>query len=218
MKSIIFSVSLLAISCADVKVKMDDINGANVNDAKFAIFDESVVEILPGVNSSLLTVIASDREDLCDQIQLDPNAVLNLVDVKAITVIVEKLDELGEGGFVSGEDLISNTTLVEPPIIGAVRINTFVDVRQDNKSIIFASDISVANTGSIGVGNLVVNEIIEGESLDADFTEIIAADFANAADFDTDFNGDGFDDGFGVNSNVEINIRKAVFCDAIILD
>lgn len=218
------ALGLLAVGCGDVKVDMDDVNGANANDAKFAIFADTVVATdfdLDGVadlDLSTLLVTISDQEDLCDQLEADPEAVNNLDDVQAVSILVLKIDEIGAGGFAAGDSLTSNITIFETlfaPAAGNVFVEGNVLVREGGADVINATGLGLADLANFGDGALNLDDFAAGEALSGDFSVTLAADVADPAAADTDIDGDDVNDFLSIEAALNVNIKNSTFCAAL---
>jgi hypothetical protein len=207
--------ALLSAACGDVKVAMDDINDANVDAAQFAIFanDQAANADL---EFSTVAVAISDREDLCTQLEADPNAVGNLADIQAVVLLAFKVEAAGQAtGFVKGDKLEGNTSFIDflaTPAAGQVSLLSSVKIREGGVDLVAASDDGV----NAGTGQLKIDAFTAGEELAISFSGTLTSDIADDARFNADSNNDGVNDFQSISAALDVKVRSATFCAALL--
>lgn len=212
--------ALFTVGCGDVKVNMDDVNGVNVNDAQFAVFADSVEAVdldgdgINDVDISVLSVIVSDQEDICAQIEADPDGQNPPADAQLVQLFAIKFDAVGAGGFAAGDTLTSNKSFIDL-IFGGVAGDVVVDAR----AIVREADVDVISSGTdffaLNNGSLTINDFTAGAEAAFDLSVTLTQDLANEATFDTDSDGDGINDFLAINSVLTVNVKSATFCAAL---
>jgi hypothetical protein len=221
---------LLAVGCGEkppiidepqAAIIIDDINGLNPKDAKFAIFN-NVTEPTDidgdGVNdfdATSLVLIASDQEDLCGALTADPNALDNLPDIQAVQITAVRFDTLGQGiGFAEG-DITANKGLFEllfgDVVAGDTVLFSGVTIRVGGVEKVQALDDGVFE---VGKGVLDLKSFEPGVEVSADFTGILTQEVADEAFFDTDTDGDGINDTQTINNELKASFKNVLFCAA----
>ncbi len=237
MKRYMFSALLasFALACGGdgdgngggTSVQMDDVNGLNANAANNAIFDILVQPVdadgdgADDADVAQLLVIVSDQADLCAQIEADPDAIEGAADVQAASILGFRGAALGDGANAYAVENLASDTPLLGVILGAVPGSTFVEgivsVREGGVDKVSASGIGLNDFGQAGNATFNITELTAGASLSGTFTTTLAGDQADPATFDTDADGDGTNDFFGINAALTINIDGATFCDAILV-
>jgi hypothetical protein len=218
----LLATSLLAVGCGqEAKIKVDDINGLNPKDAKFAIFNNITgpTDIDgDGVNDfdvTSLVLIASDQEDLCGALTADPDAIANLPDIQAVQIIAARFDTLGQGvDFAEGE-IAANKGLFEllfgVVVPGDTILFSAVSIRVGGVDKVQALDDGLF-AASDGVIDLKSFEA--GVEVSADFIGTLTQEVADETLFDTDTDGDGINDTQTINNELKASFKNVSFCAA----
>jgi hypothetical protein len=209
---------LLTVGCGEVKIKVDDVNGLNPKDAKFAIFNLTTAPAdidLDGINDfdvTALTLIASDQEDLCAALAADPDAIANLPDVQAVQIAAIRIDALGQGKDFEEGEIKGNKSVFEVLLAGApgdTALLSAISIRVGgvDKVTAFDDGFFEASDGVLDIKNLTA-----GAEISADFVGTLTQEVADSAFFDTDQDGDGINDFQTLNNELEVSFKNVQFC------
>jgi hypothetical protein len=215
----IAAISLLAVGCGkDAKIKVDDINGLNPKDAKFAVFNSTVApqdidgDQVDDFDVTTLSLIASDQEDLCGALAADPDALTNLPDVQAVSIAAVQLAELGQGKDFAEGDLKGNAGIFDLFLGGAAGdtvLFSAVTIRVGGVNKVQALDDGLF---AVSDGVLSINKFEPGAEISADFTATLTSETADAAFFDTDSDGDGENDLQTLANTLNVSFKNVQFC------
>jgi hypothetical protein len=198
-----------------VVTQAEDINGQNANNATFSIFGLNVQKIdgngdgTIDVTVSILGVVASDQENICDQIPDATSGVL--VDGTTDFRVAVKV-ELGDvaGGFAN------NDIVTDGGGVGDI-VGLFLNKVEGGVTLMDASDGSLDNQNPdlfLDQDGTLTIDSISDQFLTATLTGEVVNFDKIAAIKDTDFDGDGVNDALQLAAGVgiDVSVTNAVRC------
>jgi cysteine-rich repeat protein len=202
---------------------MDDINGANANNARFAVYLDSLVQKDVNQDGSLDTDIAqleiyiTDQPDavaLCSALAEDPLAFNSLPDLEGFRLLIIKEDLLDKGGFADTEELSTTVNFGSAVLFPApdqVYVGAGVTKRSDGINALLADNSAFeVNNGNTSL-SFAPDGLLSG-SLQVNLT----ADRSGLVPFDTveDFIFvDGEPDFFAIDTPVDIQFNNVQRCN-----
>jgi cysteine-rich repeat protein len=198
-----------------------DINGANANNARFAVYTETITPTdgngdgVPDADVARIDLYVTDQantEAFC-QVVADPNAFNVLPDAEGFQLLLIKEDAVGSGGFGSGVNLVSNGN-VGAALLFAAPGRTFVGATVTKRAggvneLLANGSVFEENDGSASI------EITPDGKLTGQLNVTLTADRSGLVPFDTveDFiDVDGEPDFFGISAPLEIEFRNVSKC------
>jgi hypothetical protein len=189
----------------------NDINAQNANNATFSIFGQ-VIQKIDGdgdgtidATATLLAMVASDRETICDDIVgIFNNNADGLTDVTIAVSLGLKI-ELGdvEGGFSNGESITGGT---------AFRVSSAATKLANSALVLNAIDAELDNDQLAPIGTFTVSTI-DDILLTAESSDALKFDLFPDNDFDADSNGDLINDSTAIDITLNMNVTNAIRCE-----